>query len=120
MRPLVELALFTHDVSSLVTFYEELLGGAPAFQSEQMAMFQLDGLHILIHHKSPARPDYEVGEGGPPDEDHFAIAVKNLDSVWAEGSLGDAAGAIAPSTYPWGRSAYTRDPDGRLVEVQEE
>ena len=54
MRPLVELALFTHDVSSLVAFYEELLGGAPAFHSEQMAMFQLEGLHILIHHKSCA------------------------------------------------------------------
>ena len=41
MRPLVELALFTEDVPSLVTFYEALLGGSTAHQSEQMALFQL-------------------------------------------------------------------------------
>ena len=41
MRPLVELALFTKDVPALAAFYEHLLGGAPAFQSEQMALFQL-------------------------------------------------------------------------------
>ena len=119
MRPLVELALFTNDLASLVAFYEGLLGGAPAFQSEQMALFQLDGFHILIHHRSPDSPDYEVDAGGPPNEDHFAIAVKALDTVWSESDFGEVAGAIAPSTYPWGRSAYTRDPDGRLVEVQE-
>lgn len=119
MRPLVELALFTNDLASLVAFYESVLGGAPAFQSEKMALFQLDGLHILIHHKSPDSPDYEVDAGGPPNEDHFAIAVKALDTVWSENDFGEVAGAIAPSSYPWGRSAYTRDPDGRLVEVQE-
>ena len=119
MRSLVELALFTHDVPSLVDFYENLLGGAPAFQSEQMALFQLDGLHILIHHKSPANPDYEVNAVGPPNEDHFAIAVKELDNVWAECDFSEVPGAIAPTSYPWGQSAYTRDPDGRLIEVQE-
>lgn len=119
MRSLVELALFTEDVTSLVVFYEELLGSAPAFQSEQMALFQLGGLHILIHHREPANPDYEVSEGGPPNEDHFAFAVKALDSVWAESDYDDDPGAIPPATYPWGRSAYRRDPDGRLVEMQE-
>ena len=27
---------------------------------------------------------------------------------------------VEPSDYPWGRSAYFRDPDGRLVELAEE
>ena len=119
MRPLVELALFTHDVPSLVAFYEDLLGGAPEFQSEQMALFQLGGLHILIHHKSPASPDYEVNAEGPPNQDHFAIAVTALDTVWSDSDFSDVSGAIAPTSYPWGRSAYTRDPDGRLIEIQE-
>ncbi len=26
---------------------------------------------------------------------------------------------IAPRDYPWGRSAYLRDPDGRLVELSQ-
>ena len=119
MRPLVELALFTQDVPALAAFYEQLLGGAPAFQSEQMALFQLDGLHILIHHQEPADPAYEVDADGPPNEDHFAIGVKELDGVWVGSGLKDAPGALDPATYPWGRSAYLRDPDGRLVEMQE-
>ena len=52
MRPLVELALFKNDVPALAAFYEQLLGGQPVFQSEQMALFQLEGLHILIHHRN--------------------------------------------------------------------
>ena len=119
MRPLVELALFTEDVPSLVTFYEELLGGSAAHQSEQMALFQLDGLHILIHHREPADPDYDVGTEGPPNEDHFAIGVKALDRAWDGSDLSDNPAAIPPAAYPWGRSAYLRDPDGRLVEMQE-
>ena len=31
MRPVVELALFTDDLASLIAFYESVLGGAPAF-----------------------------------------------------------------------------------------
>ena len=27
---------------------------------------------------------------------------------------------VEPRAYPWGRSAYLRDPDGRLVELAEE
>ena len=119
MRSLVELALFTQDVPSLAAFYAELLGGGPAFQSDQMALFQLEGMHILIHHREPANPGYEVSAGGPPNEDHIAIAVKSLDRAWTGTDLSDCPGAIAPTTYPWGRSAYTRDPDGRLVELQE-
>ncbi len=119
MRQLVELALFTQNVPVLVAFYENLLGGPPAFQSEGMALFQLDGVHILIHHQEPPEAGYEAEPDGPPNEDHFAIAVKSLDKEWADTTFDNAPGSIPPATYPWGRSAYTRDPDGRLVEMQE-
>ena len=119
MRPLVELALFTNDVPALAAFYEQLLGGEPVFQSEQLALFQLEGPHILIHHREPPDPAYELYATGPPNEDHFAIGVKQLDSVWEASRLEDSEGAIGPAAYTWGRSAYTRDPDGRLVEMQE-
>ena len=118
MRKLVELALFTDDVPALTAFYGQLLGGEPAVSSEQMALFQLDGLHILIHHRVPPDPAYEVDESDPPNEDHFAIGVAELDAAWSESGLGEYPGAIAPTAYPWGRSAYVRDPDGRLVEIQ--
>ncbi len=118
MRQLVELALFTENVAELTAFYERLLGGEPAFRSEQMALFQLDGVHILIHHRDPPDPSYDTDESGPPNEDHFAIGVKGIDDVWSKIGLGESPGAIDPATYPWGRSAYMRDPDGRLVEMQ--
>ena len=119
MRQLVELALFTQNVPALAAFYEKLLGGPPVFQSEGMALFQLDGVHILIHHNEPPEPGYEADPDGPPNEDHFAIAVKSLEKDWAETTFDNAPGSVPPATYPWGRSAYTRDPDGRLVELQE-
>jgi len=118
MRQLVELAFFTDDVPALTAFYVRLLGGEPAFSSDQMALFQLDGLHILIHHRVPPDPAYEVDGSEPPNEDHFAIGVVGLDDVWSESGLSRSSGAIKPSDYPWGRSAYVRDPDGRLVEMQ--
>ena len=119
MRQLVELALFTQNVPALVAFYENLLGGPPVFQSEGMALFQLHGVHILIHHHEPPEPGYEADPDGPPNEDHFAIAVKSLEKDWAETAFDNDPGSIPPATYAWGRSAYTRDPDGRLVELQE-
>ena len=118
MRSVVELAFFTQDVAALAGFYEELLGGPPAFQSEEMALFQTDGLQLLIHHAAPSSAGYELGEAGPPNEDHFAIGVKDLDGFWEGAGIRQAGGAIGPKSYPWGRSAYTRDPDGRLVELQ--
>lgn len=118
MRRLVEVALFTEDVAGLAAFYERLLGGEPSFRSEQMALFELDGLHLLIHHRGPSDPDYDAGGSGPPNEDHIAIGVKGLDETWSESGLSESSGAIEPAAYPWGRSAYVRDPDGRLVEMQ--
>ena len=84
-----------------------------------MALFQLNGLHILIHHRQPPEPAYQVDAAGPPNEDHFAIGVKGLETVWQASGLNEAEAAIPPTTYPWGQSAYARDPDGRLVEMQE-
>lgn len=118
MRQLVELALFTEDVPALTAFYAKLLGSEPDFSSEQMALFQLDGLHILIHHREPPDPAYDVDASGPPNEDHFAIGVEDLDAAWSESGLAESSSAIEPTAYPWGRSAYVRDPDGRLVEIQ--
>jgi catechol 2,3-dioxygenase-like lactoylglutathione lyase family enzyme len=54
---------------------------------------------------------------GPPNEDHFAIAVDDLDGTCAALGENGLGFLVAPRDYPWGRSAYLRDPDGRLVEL---
>ena len=102
---LAEIALFTADVDAAVDFYERVLCRAPTSRWPGGATFDLDGVTLLIHVQG------EQVEGMPPSVDHFAFRVADLDSD-AERLGTDAA------DYPWGRSAYLRDPDGRLVELQ--
>ena len=55
-------------------------------------------------------------DDGPPNEDHFALSVEDLDAACA--TL--AATARVPrraARLPVGSVAYLRDPDGRLVEL---
>ena len=100
-----EVALFTDDVDALVDFYKRVLGREPSASWPGGATFDLDGITLLIHVKGGAE------EGMPPNVDHFAIGVADVD---AEASR---LGAEAKD-YDWGRSAYLHDPDGRLVEIQ--
>jgi catechol 2,3-dioxygenase-like lactoylglutathione lyase family enzyme len=107
---LTELALFTADVAGVAAFYENLLGIAPAERSDQHAVFHLGKLVLRVH------VAVEPGPGDPPADDHVAFTVEGLDARAAE--LAAAGVAVdGPRELPWGRSAYVRDPDGRLVEL---
>jgi catechol 2,3-dioxygenase-like lactoylglutathione lyase family enzyme len=107
---LTELALFTADVAGVTVFYERALGIVPAERSEQHAVFRLGELVLRIH------VAVEPGPGDPPADDHVAFTVEGLDGHTA--ALTAAGVSIdGPRDLPWGRSAYVRDPDGRLVEL---
>jgi predicted enzyme related to lactoylglutathione lyase len=107
---LTEVALFTADVAAVTAFYERVLGIAPADQSDQHAVFSLGELVLRIHGA------VEPGPGDPPANDHVAFAIEGLDGHTA--ALSAAGLAVdGPRDLPWGRSAYLRDPDGRLVEL---
>ena len=56
---------------------------------------------------------------GPPNEDHFAFSVSDVDGSCHELRARGFAFLVEPRDYPWGRSAYLRDPDGRLVELSQ-
>ena len=102
---LSEIALFTDDVEALVDFYRRVLGREPTASWAGGATFDIDGVTLLVHVRG------EAPEGMPANQDHFALRVNDVD---AEASrLGTEA-----KDYDWGRSAYLRDPDGRLVELQ--
>ena len=77
----------------------------------EIALFTAGGAKILVHER-PA-----VTDDGPPDEDHFALAVDDLDVRCDALRAAGLALLVEPPEYPWGRSAYLRDPDGRLVEL---
>jgi catechol 2,3-dioxygenase-like lactoylglutathione lyase family enzyme len=43
--------------------------------------------------------------------------VTDLDGSCAALAASGCTFLVEPRDYPWGRSAYLRDPDGRLVEL---
>lgn len=107
---LVELALFTREVDRVAAFYEQVLGVAPADRAPGHAVFSLGELVLRVH------AAVEPAAGQPPADDHVAFGVSDLDgraAALAAGGL-DVDG---PRDLLWGRSAYVRDPDGRLVEL---
>lgn len=113
MSGIGEVALFTDDVDGVATFYRRLLGVDPVAEWPGGALFALGEDKLLVHARVGEQP------GGPPNEDHFAVTVEDLDA--ASGAAGQAGLVllVEPREYPWGRSAYLRDPDGRLVELSQ-
>ena len=107
---LTELALFTADVPGVTAFYERVLGIAPAEQSDGHAVFALGELVLRIH------VAVEPAPGDPPADDHVAFTVAGPRRACRR--AGRAGIPLdGPRDLPWGRSAYVRDPDGRLVEL---
>ncbi|HEU5207188.1 MAG TPA: VOC family protein [Gaiellaceae bacterium] len=113
MSDLVELALFTDDVAAVSAFYRSLVGSAPIAEWPGGALFVAGNAKILVHER--------VAEttGGPPNEDHFALAVPDADRACRTLRAEGYELLLEPRDYEWGRSAYLRDPDGRLVELAE-
>jgi catechol 2,3-dioxygenase-like lactoylglutathione lyase family enzyme len=108
-----EIALFTDDVASVRAFYERLLGTSPETEWPGGAIFAAGDVKVLVHERAGGPAD------GPLNEDHFAFAVGDLDSACADLRSSGVELLIEPRDYPWGRSAYLRDPDGRFVELSQ-
>ncbi len=112
MRKLSEVALFTDHVTDLAAFYERLLGAPPTFQTDDIAVFNLPGdITLLIHKK------YPPVEGQPPNEDHIAFSAEDVHAASDELVQSGMTLLLEPRRYDWGTSAYLRDPDGHLVEI---
>ena len=111
MSEFVEIALFTDDVQAARRFYERLVGGAPEAEWPGGAIFSAGSVKLLVHERGGAM------DGGPPNEDHVAVGVADLDAACAELAEQGFSFLVEPRDYPSGRSAYVRDPDGRLVEL---
>jgi catechol 2,3-dioxygenase-like lactoylglutathione lyase family enzyme len=113
MRAIAEIALFTGDVERTAAFYRDLVGAPPVAEWQGGALFAVGGGKLLVHEQAAGMDD------GPPNEDHFAISVDDIDEACAALVARGSAFLVAPRDYAWGRSAYLRDPDGRLVELSE-
>jgi catechol 2,3-dioxygenase-like lactoylglutathione lyase family enzyme len=111
MKGLAEIPLFTDDVPGVAAFYRRVVGADPVAEWPGGALFALGDAKLLVHESSGGTDD------GPPNDDHLAIAVEDLDAACA--ALVDAGLAllVGGSGLSHCRSAYLRDPDGRLVEL---
>lgn len=114
-----EVAMFTPRVAEVAHFYARLFDAKPVHTNAGKAVFVLDGIHVMIHdgaapvpHEGPLFDE----EGYPPESDHVAFHVEDLDAAVA--ALADRGISVEVGDFPWGRSAYLLDPDGRLLEFQ--
>lgn len=106
-----EIALFTDDVDGVAAFYRALVGAAPVSEWPGGALFSIGGGTLLVHERAGAM------DGLLPNEDHFAVSVADLDATCEALVAAGLTFHVEPQDFPWGRSAYLRDPDGRLVEL---
>ena len=113
MREVVEVALFTDDIEAVKRFYRSVLGAEPEAEWHGGAIFAAGSSKLLVHERGGAVED------GPPNEDHFALAAADLDQACDELRAQGLELLADVRDYPWGRSAYLRDPDGRLVELSQ-
>jgi len=113
MPAITEIAYFTEDVAAMRAFYAHLLGGDPVAESNDMAIFLVGGTKIFIHRT------YTPGDGDLPPENHTAFTVLDVDAACADLESQGLSIEVAPADYYWGRSAYLRDPDGHLIELNQ-
>ena len=115
LKKLIEIALFTPDVKRTVEFYRKFLGENPDYESEESAEFKLGETKLFIHAKDER--DENPEPNFPPGVDHIAFGVEDVEEACEELRSQGIRAEIGPRDFYWGRSAYFRDPGGRLVEL---
>ncbi len=112
MKKLEEIAFFAADVDATVRFYEKVLGLKPAtWTPGRTAVFLLGDVRLFFHVRGEAMPD------GPRNEDHISFAVDDVDAACEKLRREGLRIEVGPKDFYWGRSAYIRDQDGRLIEL---
>ncbi len=113
MRNIIEIAYFTHQFQVMEDFYRKLLDTEPIEKSEGMAIFLTGTVKLLLHAAyTPA-----AGELSPAD--HMAVAARDVDAVCKALAEQGIQVDTPPKDYDWGRSAYLRDPDGHILELNQ-
>jgi predicted enzyme related to lactoylglutathione lyase len=115
----VSIRVITEDLKRLVTFYEQVTGGAATWFTEDFAELATPtGTLALAHRRTMER--FAAGAARPADNHSviLELRVKDVDADYRR--LAPIAGEVVqqPTTMPWGnRSLLFRDPDGNLVNL---
>ena len=113
MTEIVEIALFTDDVAVAKAFYARLVGTRSGRRVAGRRDLLGGGVKLLVHERG-RRARGRAAERGSLRVRRFGRR-RGCAALAAEG----LALLVEPRDYDWGRSAYLRDPDGRLVELSQ-
>ena len=113
MDTLSEVAYFTANVEAMAQFYKMLLDVEPVASSPTMAIFLIGNTKLFIH------AIYTPNQNELPPENHIAFTVDDVDHSCAKLVQQGLILEVSPQNYYWGRSAYLRDPDGHLIELNQ-
>ena len=110
-----ELARFVKDVKKSTAFYRTLLGFDPIYADATIAIFKIGDTKLLIHEVYN-----DTLDGNLPCENHTAFGVPNLDEKFEKLLSKGLNFEKGPKKFDWGYSAYLRDPDGNLIEIEQQ
>lgn len=113
VRRIGEIAVFVSDVKRAVDFYTGVFDVAPSWSSEHTAEFVVGEVRVLVHVKGGGG----LLGGRLKNEDHVALFVDDVDEAYEELRDKGLQFFVEPTDFDWGRSAYLRDPEGRLIEL---
>jgi len=115
----VSVRIITSNIRGLVAFYEQVLGIAPVWYTEDFAEVGTASAKLAIG--STRTLAFFGQDVARPASNHSAILEFRVDDVdrhfeTLKPNLPDVV--QAPTTMPWGnRSLLLRDPDGNLVNL---
>ena len=94
MSGIAEIALFTDDVKAAKAFYGDLLSAEPEAEWPGGAIFIAGSAKLLVHERGA------VTEDDPPNEDHFAFSVSDLEGSCRDLRARGFAFLVEPRNYP--------------------
>lgn len=112
------ITLFQRDLDEAKAFYSRLFAKAPAFASEDVAVFQLDNTILNLVGDAAGRERIAPAPVAAPDAGSrglLAIWVDDLDAACAELAKRGIKLLNGPRDTPWGtRNAHFADPSGHI------
>lgn len=121
----LETALYVDDIARSATFFRDVIGLVPMFESERLVAFDAGRASVLlVFARGQSTADVATPGGAIPGHDGagalhmaFAIDADRYDDWRAHLA---AAGIAIRSEVTWpagGRSLYFADPDGHVLEL---
>ncbi|TBH20650.1 VOC family protein [Thermus thermamylovorans] len=114
----LETAVYAEDLEKARAFYEGVLG-LPCFQYQppRHAFFRAGQGVFLVFNPEHTEKDQALPPHGAKGSVHVAFQVEEEELPrWAE-KLQEAGFPVWWADWPRGKSLYTRDPAGNLVEL---